>query len=107
MEEYNSSHFHLSLRFGNKIGIIADDEDQVDEDRTRYANFEYAAATQDTPRRDIPMKQSISRMRSNDSRGEPPAYEEAQKDGRWSQTFRDKGDTFSQSSIKKDPKIND
>lgn len=95
------SFFIDTIRFAHKIGIIADDDDQVDDDRTRYANFEYDTSSQMPPRRDTPVKPSVSRMKTIDSLGEPPAYDETANDGRWSENFRDKGDSLSQTSMKK------
>jgi len=56
----------------NKLGIIADD-DQVDEDRTRYANFEYDTSA-NQQQQNI-NRQTSGKKKSIDSLGEPPAYE--------------------------------
>ena len=80
----------LSTRFAHKIGIIADDDDQVDEDRTRYANFEYdTSASQRQPETNV--KRSIGKTKSNDPFGEPPRYDIEPDDGQWMKNIRDKG----------------
>jgi hypothetical protein len=94
----------------NKFGIIADDDDQVDEDRTRYANFEYDTSTQPHPQqqpRENSGKRSFVKGKSNDSFGEPPAYDSESADGKWLKTIRDKPDSAGSIGRQKGLKIND
>ena len=91
----------FALRFAHKIGIIADDEDQVDEDRTRYANFVYDTSAPPPPRRETSGKRPIGPMKSLDSFGEPPAYDSGLADGKWSNSIRDKEDPTNQARWKK------
>jgi len=74
----------------NKFGIIEDDNDQIDEDRTRYANFEYDTSIQQ--QRENSGKRSVEKTKSNDSFGEPPAYDSESADGTWLKNIRDKND---------------
>jgi hypothetical protein len=91
----------VSDRFAHKIGIIADDEDQVDEDRTRYANFEYDTSAASQPRRETSGKRALGPMKSGDSLGEPPAYDNGLGDGQWSNNIRNKGEPINQARWQK------
>ena len=94
--------------FANKLGIIADDEDQVDEDHTQYANFEYETANHQPQSRDNSAgKRAFVKGKSNDSFGEPPAYDSESADGKWLKNIRDKPDSASSSERKKVVRIND
>ena len=95
--------------FANKLGIVADDEDQVDEDRTRYANFEYEASTQPSQpqARENSGKRLFGKTKSNDSFGEPPAYDSESSDSKWMKTIRDKLDSANSTERKKGIKTTD
>ncbi len=79
-----------------KLGVVVDDEDQVDEDHTRYANFEYDTSTQQnqgksqTQQRENNGKRLHGKRQSNDSFSEPPAYDYEAGDGKWLSNIRDK-----------------
>jgi len=96
--------------FANKFGIIADDEDQIDEDRTRYANFEYDTSNQQQirpPTRENTGKLSIGKTKSNDSFGEPPAYDSESSAEKWLKNIRDKDDSSTNIERKKEVTIQD
>lgn len=84
----NSIRF-ISLRIGQKTGLISEDDDQVDEDLTRYANFEY---TQQTPQTPVPQTVRFDSRPMSES---PPAYDQFSPRGRdqWLDDIPDK--TFS------------
>ena len=100
-------------RFAHKLGIIADDNDQIDEDRTRYANFEYDAPMQQQQQqqqqqqRENSGKRLIGKTKSNDSFGEPPAYDYESADGKWLKTIKDKVEPITNAGNKKGIEIND
>jgi hypothetical protein len=64
---------------GQKVGLVNQDEDQVDQDRTKYANFIYAQQQQEMN----------NRILNNES---PPAYDYATTDGQWLKNIKDKAD---------------
>ena len=71
-------------RLGHKFGVVAEDEDQVDDDHTRYANIEYAQ------QRESSARHLHSRMKSASPRDSPPAYESGPNDEQWLNNIRDK-----------------
>lgn len=74
----------------NKLGIIADDDDQIDDERTRYANFEYdTTANQQIDNSNN--RQTSGKKKSIDSYGEPPAYD-SKTNNKWMKAVRDKKD---------------
>jgi hypothetical protein len=84
--------------FAHKLGIIVDDEDRVDDDHTRYANFEYDSSNQHqqqikTEQRENSGKRSLGKTKSNDSFNEPPAYDYESADGKWLKNIRDKNES--------------
>jgi hypothetical protein len=82
--------------FAYKLGIVADEDDQVDEDRTRYANFEYDTANQQPTHiqsREMSGKRLVGQTKSTESFGEPPAYDNEYSDGQWLKNVRDKPDS--------------
>jgi len=83
--------------FANKFGIVADDEDQVDEDRTRYANFEYDTSNQQQQIQTQPKENTgkilLGKTKSADSFGEPPAYDSESVAEKWLKNIRDKDDS--------------
>jgi hypothetical protein len=91
----------------NKLGIVADDEDQIDEDNTRYANFEYDTSTQQSQPRENSGKRLVGKVKSNDSFGEPPAYDSESADGKWLKNIRDKPDSAGSNGRKSDLKTSD
>jgi FtsZ-interacting cell division protein YlmF len=94
--------------FANKIGIVADDDGQIDEDRTRYANFEYDTSNQpQQQQRENSGKRSFTRGKSNDSYGEPPAYDYESANENWLKNIRDKGEPSSNIIRKKGVTIKD
>jgi hypothetical protein len=91
----------------HKLGIVADDDDQVDEDRTRYANFEYDTSTQhQQSQRENSGKRLVGQTKSLDSFGEPPAYDYQSAGEKWLRNVRDKPDSATISN-KKGMKIKD
>ena len=82
--------------FATKLGIISDEDDEIDEDRTRYANFEYDTSNQQQqsqiPQRDNSGKKFYGKTKSIDSSSEPPAYEYEAGDGTWLANIRDKSE---------------
>lgn len=97
--------------FANKLGIIANDEDQVDEDQTRYANFEYDTSTQQQQQQQQPRKtsgkQSVRKTKSNETLGEPPAYDYQTLGNKWLKNIRDKNDGSNNTDRKKGIKTKD
>ena len=85
-------------RLGHKFGIVAEDEDQVDEDRTQYANFEYAQ------QRESSARHLHSRMKSASPYDSPPAYEAGPNDEQWLNNIRDKEETVG--NVSKKPRGN-
>lgn len=67
-----------------KFGLVAEDDDQVDDDYTRYANYEYAHEASNTRGR----AESLSK--SSQSTESPPAYEFVPPTGQWLSDIRDK-----------------
>lgn len=94
--------------FANKLGIISDEEDQVDEDRTQYANFEYDTSTQQShPPRTNSAKSLSGKTKISGQFGEPPAYDSESADGKWMKNVRDKPDSAGSKGQKKAGKIKD
>ncbi len=94
--------------FANKLGIVADDDVQVDEDRTRYANFEYDTSNQQQQQsRENSAKRLVGKTKSNDSFGEPPAYDSEPADGQWLKNIRDKPELLTNIGRKKGITTND
>ena len=90
----------LSIRFAHKIGIIADEDDQVDDDRTRYANFEYdTPSPQRQPETNV--KRFVGKTKSNEAFGEPPRYEVEHDDGQWMKNIRDKDTVIEHVGLRK------
>ena len=69
-----TSLIEFSFRLGHKIGIIADDEDQVDDDQTRYANFEYDNSNSTSTKTEALGKRVTSPLKLRNSMEDPPAY---------------------------------
>ena len=94
--------------FANKIGIISDDEDQIDEDHTQYASFEYESSTQQQSRpRENSGKSLFGKGKSNGHFGEPPTYDAESTDDKWMKNVRDKPDSAGSNDRKKGSKIKD
>ena len=90
-----SEHFRLA----RKCGLISEDDDQIDDDNTRYANYEYAQEATNT------RAQVTSPMNSPGSTEPPPAYEFVPPKGDWSNDIRDKDEPNSQVRGWPKPKI--
>lgn len=92
--------------FAQKIGIISDEEDQIDEDRTQYASFEYDSSTQQQSRaRENSGKTSFGKAKSNSQFGEPPTYDSQSMDDKWMKNIRDKPDSAGSNGRKKGNKV--
>ncbi|CAF1263140.1 unnamed protein product [Adineta ricciae] len=81
--------------FAHKLGIIADDDDQIDEDHTRYANFEYDSPSQRTMQSDTnnsSVKRLHAKAKSIDSFNDPPAYQHEAYDDEWLKNIPDKSE---------------
>jgi hypothetical protein len=63
-----------------KLGLISDEDDQIDEDHTQYANFQYS-------QQQASNKHLITKTQPSES---PPAYDSARADGQWSKNIKDK-----------------
>jgi hypothetical protein len=70
-------------RFAYKFGIAAEDDDQIDEDRTGYANFEY------TKQRTDSVKHSDRNKNRNEPYDPPPAYDNNEQ---WLKDIKDKAE---------------
>lgn len=92
--------------FANKLGILANDEDQIDDDRPRYANFEYDTSNQvqNTGKVD---KVAIARAKWNSTSSEPPPYDVGPPDGKWMKNAEEKSGSATGARIKKSIKIKD
>ncbi|CAF3456626.1 unnamed protein product [Rotaria socialis] len=88
----------------NKLGIIATDDDQIDEDRTRYANFEYDSSNQaQTP----PIQNNIKRL-NDETKSNSTVVPCDYNDETWINNIRDKPEPTSvNSKNKKEMKIDD
>ena len=94
--------------FANKLGIISDEDDQVDEDRTQYANFEYDTSGQQQQRTRTNSGKSLSsKTKISGQFGEPPAYDSESADGKWMKNLRDKPDSAGSNGRRKGGKIKD
>ncbi|CAF1454579.1 unnamed protein product [Adineta steineri] len=81
--------------FANKLGIIADEDNQVDEDTTKYANFEYDTSNEQQTQpgsRPTSGKRAQGKAKLSESFSEPPAYEYDAADGQWMTNIRDKNE---------------
>ena len=93
--------------FANKLGIIANDDDQIDEDRTRYANFEYDSSNQENQARTPPIKNNIKRS-NDETKSDTTVVQYDYNDETWIKNIRDKSEPTSvNSKPKKEMKIDD
>jgi hypothetical protein len=67
-----------------KFGLVAEDDDKVDDDNTRYANYEYAHEASNV------RGQVESPSKSSESTDAPPAYQFVPPNGQWLSDIRDK-----------------
>lgn len=82
-----------------KIGIVANESDQIDEERTRYANFEYETSKQ----MENNFKNSIGEINSNNT-----AIRYESNDDTWAKGIRNKSESIVENNKgKKEVKIDD
>ncbi|CAF1148851.1 unnamed protein product [Rotaria sp. Silwood1] len=97
--------------FANKLGIIANDDDQIDEDRTQYANFEYDTSNQQKQGQleqiENNDKHLFDKTKLNHSSGESPTYDYEFADGKWLKNIRNKSETTTNLRSKKEIKKED
>ncbi|CAF1296485.1 unnamed protein product [Rotaria sordida] len=91
--------------FANKLGIIANDEDQIDEDRTQYANFEYDTSNQQKQSQIESIenndKHLINKKNSNHSLSVSPTHDYEFVNGQWLKNIRDKSESTTNLRSKK------